>query len=141
MIYKWAPHAKKAPNMWKIFKTDFLIENDGLKLKMRKNSLECLSWNLNNKNHWHLFRVYKYVNTTQHNQQYVCLLLWGLSSHFRIFHSYVDITFTSEGLQILTYAQYSWPLSIKGSIACYTYCDTGHNFKMVNFENPLHSQL
>ena len=31
------------------------------------------------------------------------LLVWGLSSHSRIFHSYGDVTITGEGLQILTY--------------------------------------
>ena len=48
--------------------------------------------------------------------------------HSRIFHSYGDITITSEGLQILTYARHSWPLSSEGSLACHPYCDTGHPF-------------
>ena len=47
------------------------------------------------------------------------------------FHSYGDVTMTGERLQILTYAQHSWPLSSKGSLACHTYCDTGHLFIMV----------
>ena len=45
------------------------------------------------------------------------LLVWGFTSHSRIFHSY-------EGLQILTYARHSWPLSSEGSLPCHTYCDT-----------------
>ena len=28
---------------------------------------------------------------------------------------------------MLTYAWHSWPLSSKGSLACDTYCDTGHH--------------
>ena len=40
---------------------------------------------------------------------------------------------TGEGLQILTYARHSWPLSSEGSLACHTYCDTGHPFIMVNY--------
>ena len=55
-----------------------------------------------------------------------CMFVWGLSFHSRIFHSYGDITIASEGLQILTYARHSWPLSSEGSLACHTYCDTGH---------------
>ena len=46
--------------------------------------------------------------------------------HSRIFHSYGDVTFTGEGLQILTYARHLWPLSSEASLACHTYCDTGH---------------
>ena len=32
---------------------------------------------------------------------------------------------TGEGLQILTYALHSWPLSSEGPLTCHTYCDTG----------------
>ena len=65
----------------------------------------------------------------------------GLSSHSRIFLSYGDVTITGEGLQIWTYTRHSWPLSTEGSLACQTYCDTGHPFKIVIFEDPLHSHL
>ena len=44
--------------------------------------------------------------------------VWGFSSHSRIFHSYGDVTITNEGLQILTYARHSWPLSNECSLAC-----------------------
>ena len=44
---------------------------------------------------------------------YVCLVF---SSHSRIFHLYGDVTITGEGLQILTYARHSWPLSSEGSL-------------------------
>ena len=39
--------------------------------------------------------------------QMFCLVVWGLSSHSRIFHSYGDVTITGEGLQIFTYARHS----------------------------------
>ena len=60
-----------------------------------------------------------------------CSFVWVLSSHLRIFHSYGDVSITREGLQILTYAQHSRPLSSEGSLACHTYCDTGHPSIMV----------
>ena len=65
----------------------------------------------------------------------VILLVFG-SSHSRILHSFGDVTITGEGLQILTNARHSWPLSSEGSILCYTYCNTGDPFLMVISENP-----
>ena len=44
---------------------------------------------------------------------FVCL------SHSRIFHSYGDVTITTEGLLILTYTRHSWQLSSEGSLACH----------------------
>ena len=49
--------------------------------------------------------------------------------------------YNGEGLQILTYAQHSWPLSSEGSLTCHTYCDTGHPFIMVISEDPWNSHL
>ena len=46
---------------------------------------------------------------------FVCMFVWGFSSHSRIFHSYGDITIAAEGLQILSYAPHTWPLSSEGS--------------------------
>ena len=69
---------------------------------------------------------------------FVCL---GFSSHSRIFHSYGDVTITGEGLQILTYARHLRPLSHEGSLACHTYCDTGHPFIMVISEDPWQSHI
>ena len=34
--------------------------------------------------------------------QYLGVFLWGLSSYWRIFHSYEDVTISGEGLQIAT---------------------------------------
>ena len=34
------------------------------------------------------------------------------------------------------YALHSWPFCSEGSLACHTYCDTGHPFKMVIYEDP-----
>ena len=31
-------------------------------------------------------------------------------------------------LQMLTYTRHSWPFSSEDSLACHTYCDTGHPF-------------
>ena len=44
---------------------------------------------------------------------------------------YEDVTIALEGFQILTYARNLWPLSSEGSLACHTYCDTGHPFIMI----------
>ena len=33
-----------------------------------------------------------------------------------------------NGFKILTDTRRSWPLSSEGSLACHTYCDTGHPF-------------
>ena len=38
-----------------------------------------------------------------------------------IFHSYGDVSITSEGLQILTFARHVWPLSSEGSFTCHTF--------------------
>ena len=46
--------------------------------------------------------------------------LFGVLRHSGIFHACGDVTITVEGLQILTYARHSWPLSSKGYIACHT---------------------
>ena len=42
-------------------------------------------------------------------------------------------------LQILTFTRHSWPLCSEGSLACHTYCNTGHPFIMVNSEVPWHT--
>ena len=65
------------------------------------------------------------------------LFVWGLTSHSRIFHSYGDVTITGEGLQILTYARHSWSLSREDSLACHTYCDTGHPFNKGHLRVPV----
>ena len=67
---------------------------------------------------------------------FVCLFVWGFTSHSRIFHSYGDVTITSEGLHILTFTRHSSPLSSEGSLACHTYCDTGLLFIMIITEDP-----
>ena len=68
-------------------------------------------------------------------------VFWGFSFHSRIFYSYGDVTIADEGLQILTYARHSWPLSSEGYLSCHTYCYTGHPFIMVIYEDPWHSYL
>ena len=71
-------------------------------------------------------------------QIFACLFF---SSHSRFFHSYGDVTITDERMQILTYVRHLWPLSSEGSLACQTFCDTGHPFIMVISEDPWHSHL
>ena len=58
----------------------------------------------------------------------ICLFVWGFYSHSGIFHSYGDVTIADQGIQMFTYARHSWPLRSEGSLACPTYCDTGHPF-------------
>ena len=74
---------------------------------------------------------------------FVCLFVCcGISSHSRIVHSYVYVIFAGEVLQtLMTFARHSWPLSSDGSLACHTYCDTGHPFTMLISEDPSHSHL
>ena len=69
----------------------------------------------------------------------VCQFVWTLSSHLRFFHSFGNVTTAGEGLPILTYTRHSWPSSCEGSLACHTYCDTGHPFLMVISDDPWHS--
>ena len=70
--------------------------------------------------------------------KFVCL---EFSSHSRIFHSFRDVTIAGEGLQILTYARHSWPLSTKDSLGWHIYCDTRHLFIMVISEDPWNSYI
>ena len=72
---------------------------------------------------------------------YICLFVLDFKSHSKIFHSYGDVTIAVEGLQILTYAQHSWPLSSEVSLTCYTHCDTCLPFIMVIAEESWHSHL
>ena len=69
---------------------------------------------------------------------FVCLFVWGFSSHSIIFQTFADVTIVGEGLQILTYARHLWPLSSEDSLACHIYCDTGLPFIMVISEDPWH---
>ena len=52
---------------------------------------------------------------------FVCLGLQVPLSSF-------SLIWSGEGFQILTFTRHSWPLSSEGSLACRTYCDTGHLF-------------
>ena len=73
------------------------------------------------------------------SRQIVCL--FGVLRPTReFFHSYRDLNITGEGLQILTYARHSWPLSSEGYLACHTYCDTGHPFiKVISEDRDTHT--
>ena len=65
------------------------------------------------------------------NRSAFVLFVWSLSSHSIIYHSHGDVTIAGEGLQMLTYARPSWPLSSEGSLTCHTLWDTGLPFIMV----------
>ena len=58
------------------------------------------------------------------------LMILFVFSHSKIFHSFRDVTFAVEGLQILTHARHLCSLSSEGSLAYHTYCDNGHPFIM-----------
>ena len=51
--------------------------------------------------------------------------------------SFGDDTIAGEGLGILTYARHLGPLSSQGSLACQTYCDTGHPFYTGHLRGPV----
>ena len=95
----------------------------------RKSSLNQTLWSNTWTNMW-----------IQVNEK-ICLFVWVFSSHSRIFHSYAEVTIAGGGLQIFSYARHSWPLISEGSLACNTYCDTGHPLIMVISEDPWHSHL
>ena len=78
------------------------------------------------KYHWKISKTYTYLANI-----YICLFDWSYSSHSRIFHPVGDVTIAGEGLQILTYDRYLWPLSREDSAACHNYCETGYLFIMV----------
>ena len=71
----------------------------------------------------------------------VCLIVWSISSQSRFFLRIWIRHHCRRGLLILTYARHSWPLSSEGSLACHTYCDSGHPFIMVTSEDQWHSHL
>ena len=80
------------------------------------------------------FSVFPYCISKLYQVPHCVILFVSL---FVVFHSFGDATITGERLQILTYARLLWPLSSEGSLACQTYCDTGHPFKMVS-KDPTH---
>ena len=68
---------------------------------------------------------------------YFCLFVCGFPSLSIIFHSNWDVTIAGDGLEFcLTFARQSWSLGNESSLACYTYCDTGHSYIMIIFDYP-----
>ena len=66
------------------------------------------------------------------------------SSEMNNINSHGDIhvkNFRVGQKKFLTSARHSWPLSNDGSLACHTYCDTGHPFIMFISEDPWDSHL
>ena len=46
-----------------------------------------------------------------------------------------------KGCKFYTFARHLWPLSSEGSLACHTYCNTGHPFIMIISGDPWHSHV
>ena len=67
-------------------------------------------------------------------EDFVCLGFFVLLENFSLI--YEDVTIAVEGLQILTYARHSWPLSGKGSSGA---TPTWHPFIMNISEDPCNS--
>ena len=92
-----------------------------------------------------IYLFFSWNNRNFHNALSQKDLFWGFEfwgvflSHSRIFHSYGHVTIAGEGLQILTYAWHSWPLSCEGSLACHTCCDTRHPLIMIISKDSWHS--
>ena len=86
-------------------------------------------------------QVCSHIYNTTENSHKVCLLVClGVFIPFENFSIKWrrQITITIEGLQILTFDRYSWPLSRDCSLACHTNCDMGHPFIMVISEDLWH---
>ena len=64
----------------------------------------------------------------------ICLQLSNFSLIWRRHHNRWRV-------QFLTCARHSQPFSSMGSLACHTYCDTGHPFIMVISEDPVAKRL
>ena len=96
-------------------------------------------------NNMHTLSLYFYTKfsftlfTTNFVCSFVCLCF---IVELRIFRSYGDVTITSEGLQIPTYARHSGRLSSKGSlISVPNLSVTRASFHKVISEDPWHSHL
>ena len=51
----------------------------------------------------------------------VCMFVWV----FVPFENF-SLVWRRHHHELFKFAHYSWPLSNEGSLACHTYCDTGH---------------
>ena len=89
----------------KIFSHDILLENILLNNKWQR----LFNFQKSRKKGWSCkYRAQEgpnyYTNLLEgYILLFVCLFVWSLSSHSRIFHSYEDVTIAGEGLQI-------WPM-------------------------------
>ena len=79
--------------------------------------------------------MYRYM-VFENQTWFVCLEFFVPLENVSLIWRFGDITTAVEGLQILTYARHLWPLSSEGSLACHTYCDTGHPFIKVISKDP-----
>ena len=110
-------------------------------LSIHNSKLYSITWAITEYNHCHNVYCDSMIEISSWSKVFVYLFGVYRPGHSRIFHSYGDVIIAGEGLQILTYARHSWPLSSEGSLTCHTYCDTGLPFIMVISEDPWHSHL
>ena len=75
-----------------------------------------------------------YIGSIDEKSAFVYTCFLGFDETLILFENFSligDVTITGEGLHILTYARHSSPLSSESSLACHTYCDTGHPFIII----------
>ena len=88
-----------------------------------------------------MFRTLKYNNVRIY---YACLFALEFFVPLEKFSLISRRHHYDARLQILLNARHLWPLSNEGCIACiacHNYCDTGHLFIMVIYEDPSHSLI
>ena len=112
----------------------FFIENLS---SLYFNTYIVYNYRSNTSIHWNQENVINNFKPSRTKPRYAEFYLFGVFRPTREF----DVTFTGEGLQILTSVRHSRQLSIEGSLKRHTYCDTGHTFIMVFSEDPWLSHL
>ena len=66
------------------------------------------------------FSIYLWIKL--HKFRFVCGFFFAPIEKVSIIYK-----LTGEGVQVLTYARHSWPLSSEGSLSCHIYCDWMYN--------------
>ena len=67
---------------------------------------------------------------------HVIVYLFGIFCPTREFFTHLETSSLPVKGCFFTYARHLWTLSSEGSLACHTYCDTGHPFILVLSEDP-----
>ena len=83
--------------------------------------------------HWHL---------SFYEWNILDLFVLGFASHSKFFHSFVEVTITGKGLQILTYARHLWPLSSEFfNVPHILWRGSTLYYGQLIFEDPWHSPV